>query len=77
MKIRVDSPISPSIEDVCIDTLKPGNVFRANGAHYLLSSESSPLGKHFAVKLTNGKLTEFSGDTMVAKRNDVLLAKTA
>ena len=77
MKIRVDSPVQPSIEDICIDALKPGNVFRAKGAHYVLTSESSPMNKTYAVKLTNGKLTEFAGDDMVAKRNDIVLAKTA
>jgi len=77
MKIRVDSPVQPRIEDMCIDALKPGNVFRANSAHFVLTDGSGPTDKAYAVKLTNGKLVEFAGDDMVAKRNDVVLAKSA
>lgn len=77
MKIRVDSPVSPQTEDMCIDVLKPGNVFKANGAHHILTDTESPTSKVYAVKLTTGKLVEFAGDEMVVKRNDLALAKKA
>ena len=77
MKIRIDTPATQQQEDVCIDVLKPGNVFMADGKHYVLTGESTPMNKQYAVKLTDGKLVEFAGDHMVVKRNDVVLSKTA
>ena len=73
MKIRVDKRKAPAIEDVHVADLKPGNVFRHEASHYMLT-DLEPLS---AIRLTNGEVQEFHSEEMVAKRNDVCLTKIA
>ena len=73
MKIRVDKPKTPTIEDVHIADLKPGNVFRYDACHFMLT-DLEPLS---AVRLTSGAVEQFHSEEMVAKRNDVCLTTIA
>jgi len=75
MKIRVDLPVTPQLQDMPISDLKAGNTFRSNGTHYILTSEPKGLNEVYAVKLTNGKMIGFSIDDVVTKRSDLMLAK--
>ena len=75
MKIRVDLPVTPQLQDMPISDLKAGNTFRSDGVHYVLTSEPKGMNEVYAVKLTNGKLIGFSIYDVVTKRSDLVLAK--